>query len=291
MKKVIILKGLPASGKSTWAKEMVDKYPGQYKRINKDDLRAMIDNGKWSKENEKFILSVRDRLISAALDNVKIAIVDDTNFESKHEEQIKLIAASHGCPVEIKVFDTPLEECIERDAKREKPVGEKVIRDMHERYLKKPESVALAAPYDPKLPDCIIVDIDGTLALMHDRWPHDYTRVSEDHPNMTVVELVNRLSMPISGSKRLETIIFSGRPDSCLGTTIDWLYKHAIGLTELHMRTTGDHRKDYIVKQELYEKHIKGKYNVIWVIDDRNQVVQMWRSLGLTCLQVADGNF
>jgi predicted kinase len=287
MKKVIILKGLPASGKSTWAKEMVDKYPGQYKRINKDDLRSMIDNGKWSKENEKFILGVRDRLISAALDNLKIAIVDDTNFESKHEEQIKLIAASHGCPVEIKTFDTPLEECIARDAKRDKPVGEKVIRDMHDRYLKKPESVALAAPYNPDLPDCIIVDIDGTLALMNGRGPHDYHRVGEDLPNEPIIDLASTLGW----YKNNVVCIFSGRPESCREETETWLSANFQMYDNLFMRTTGDHRKDYIVKQELYEKHIKGKYNVLWVIDDRNQVVQMWRSLGLTCLQVADGNF
>jgi len=57
------------------------------------------------------------------------------------------------------------------------------------------------------------------------------------------------------------------------------------------MRKTGDSRKDSIVKREIFEEHIKGKYRIQFVLDDRNQVVEMWRQLGLTCLQVAEGDF
>ena len=57
------------------------------------------------------------------------------------------------------------------------------------------------------------------------------------------------------------------------------------------MRTIGDHRSDFIIKQEIYEREFKGKYNVLYVLDDRNQTVNMWRALGLTCLQVAAGDF
>ena len=57
------------------------------------------------------------------------------------------------------------------------------------------------------------------------------------------------------------------------------------------MRKTGDFRKDSIVKKELFDENVRGKYNIEFVLDDRNQVVEMWRSIGLVCLQVADGNF
>ena len=57
------------------------------------------------------------------------------------------------------------------------------------------------------------------------------------------------------------------------------------------MRTLGDMRKDSIVKQELYEQNILGKFNVSFILDDRQQVVDMWRSLGLTVFQVAEGDF
>jgi predicted kinase len=67
MLNVIICKGLPGSGKSTWAKKLIDDHPGQYKRINKDDLRAMLDNGKFSKQNEDFVLEVRNQILLMAL--------------------------------------------------------------------------------------------------------------------------------------------------------------------------------------------------------------------------------
>ncbi len=89
MKKVIILKGLPASGKSTWAKQRLAAEPGAYKRINKDELRAMLDDSHWSKGNERFVLRLRDHLIVAALEDGKHVIVDDTNLHPKHEQQIR----------------------------------------------------------------------------------------------------------------------------------------------------------------------------------------------------------
>jgi hypothetical protein len=57
------------------------------------------------------------------------------------------------------------------------------------------------------------------------------------------------------------------------------------------MRETGDRRKDSIIKKEIFDRHIRDVYNIEFVLDDRNQVVELWRSLGLTCLQVADGDF
>jgi tRNA uridine 5-carbamoylmethylation protein Kti12 len=149
MLQVILTKGLPGSGKTTWAKTFVaeklilDKEI--WKRVNKDDLRAMMDANQWSKENEAFILSVRDYIITMALLNNYNVIVDDTNLHPKHVEQIQTIVTMHNdhilpkqpkCELIIKDFtDVPLETCIERDAKRERTVGEAVIRDMHERFL------------------------------------------------------------------------------------------------------------------------------------------------------------
>ena len=62
-------------------------------------------------------------------------------------------------------------------------------------------------------------------------------------------------------------------------------------MTALHMRRAGDARKDSVVKRELFDAHVRDRYNVRRVYDDRNQVVDMWRSLGLACLAVAEGNF
>ena len=86
-------------------------------------------------------------------------------------------------------------------------------------------------------------------------------------------------------------MIVSGRRDSCKEVTSRWLSDNNIPFDYLLMRKTGDTRKDSIIKQELYEEHIKDKYFVEFVLDDRDQTVQMWREQGLLCLQVYYGNF
>ncbi len=87
-------------------------------------------------------------------------------------------------------------------------------------------------------------------------------------------------------------MFLSGRPDSCRRDTWDWLYENVrVPIADLLMRTTGDGRTDYVVKQELFDNRVRDRYDIRWVLDDRDQVVKMWRSLGLTCLQVAEGNF
>ncbi len=84
----------------------------------------------------------------------------------------------------------------------------------------------------------------------------------------------------------------SGRTEACRDNTETWLMNNVTThYAALHMRATGDMRKDAVVKQELFNTHIRDHYDVRYVIDDRNQVVAMWRELGLTVLQVADGDF
>jgi hypothetical protein len=83
----------------------------------------------------------------------------------------------------------------------------------------------------------------------------------------------------------------SGRSDEYRTVTGRWLIDNALPVDGLYMRAAGDHRKDSVVKHELFDKHIRSTYNVLGVFDDRNQVVEMWRAIGLTVFQVADGNF
>lgn len=289
MPTLTMLKGLPASGKSTWAKEQVKLSKGKTKRVNKDDLRAMIDDGEWSKENEKFILSVRDSIIVDALFQHKNIIVDDTNLAPKHEKDLRHIAEELDAEFEIKWFDTPLAECIRRDMLRPNPVGKKVIRRFYEQIkdLYEPK-----IEYNPDLPECIIVDIDGTLAHMNGRSPYDYTKVSTDVVDPVVSDIVRRYrSVDIMDDNPLYVIIVSGREDSCKPETEQWLQDNHIPYDELHMRKTDDKRDDRIVKKDIFDTWIKNRYNVKFVLDDRNRVVEMWRSLGLKVLQVSEGDF
>lgn len=134
-----------------------------------------------------------------------------------------------------------------------------------------------------------LVDIDGTVAIKGDRDIFDWSRVILDTPNDDVVRIV-RMIMQTGW----EVIFMTGRMDDCRQATTDWLriYLDAVVDEEtLLMRKSGDYRKDAIVKRELYDAHIAGRYDVFGVFDDRNQVVKMWRELGLTVFQVAPGDF
>jgi predicted kinase len=134
---VTICKGLPASGKSTWAKAQVLGRPNAIKRINKDDLRAMLDGSHYDQGNEQFVEAARDYLIVAALQDGKHVIVDDTNLNPRHESRIRQLVAESGiaAEVEVKVFEVDVEEAIRRDSARAKSVGEFAIRRMWADHL------------------------------------------------------------------------------------------------------------------------------------------------------------
>lgn len=288
MNKVIILQGLPGSGKSTWAKEQVAK--GGYTRINKDDLREMLHNSKWSKANEKLVLSIRDSIMIKGLRKGDDIIIDDTNLAQKHISRIQEIAEEQGkldgktYTVDLKRFDTPLHECIENDLKRARSVGERVIRQMHEQYMRP----GLRVEQNEDFPAAIISDLDGTLAIIGNRNPYNPEKheIAYDKIDSEVEALLKTKQK--FGYK---IIICSGRSSKYLKETDDWLKKNGITPDLFLMRKEGDIRKDSIVKKEMFMKHILPKYNVNLVLDDRAQIVDTWRDMGLNVWQVRDGNF
>lgn len=279
MKKLIMCKGLPASGKSTWAREMTKK---GYKRINRDDLRSMIDDGLWSKKNEVFIVGCRNTLISDAITAGYSVIVDDTNLSPSNETDLRAIAELLNIKFEVKDFtDVPLDICLERDRKRVNSVGKQVIMGMYNKFLK-PEIIKVK--YDPNLPTAIVCDLDGTIAIHNGRSPYDTEKCDTDLVNPPVVKILESV-------KPDQLIFCSGREDKYREKTKKWLNSVGFHDFKLLMRKTDDLRNDAIIKKEIYDAEIKGKYNVLFVLDDRDRVVNMWRSEGLTCLQVDEGDF
>ena len=286
MKKLILTQGIPASGKTTWAKEQIRKYPGRYKRVNRDSLRLMLDAIQFNAKREKFITKIQRATILAALEEGFHVICDDTNLNPKTIRSLTELVKGLAT-VEFKSFlDTPLQECICRDLKRERSVGEKVIRDFHKRYF--PEAEVIPYPYNAVLDDCIICDLDGTLCKMVDRGPFEVLKCDTDEVNPAVLDILLRYNI---GLPRIPIILMSGRDGIAKEKTLAWLKKHDVPYDALYMRTAGDFRKDAVIKEELFNANIKGKYNVKFCLDDRNQMVDHWRSMGLTCMQVAPGDF
>jgi hypothetical protein len=138
------------------------------------------------------------------------------------------------------------------------------------------------------LPTAWVVDVDGTLALCPHRNPYDWRSAHLDLPNEPVIIAVQALA---EHQAVAAIIAISGRHEEARQLTEQWLVSHRVPYRELLMRGDGDYRPDDVVKEELFRARIDGRYSVIGVIDDRTRVVDMWRRLGLTCLQVADGNF
>jgi predicted kinase len=128
--KLVILRGLPGSGKSTRARELVDTLG--YKRVNKDDLRSMIDNGRWSSENEDIINLAQAAIVTMLMEQREPIVVDNTHGAEKQVRRLKAIAEAAEYEVVIEVIDTPIDTCIRRDSTRHASVGENVIRNMAE---------------------------------------------------------------------------------------------------------------------------------------------------------------
>lgn len=291
---VILCLGLPGCGKSTWAKKLVEDGLGKWKRVNKDDLRAMIDNSHWSKHNEDFVLQVRNFVVLEAVKKGYCVVIDDTNF-GKHFDNIKALVAGYAT-VRIEDFtDVPLAICIERDLKRLNSVGKDVIMGMYNRYLnpnKDKVNDLVPSPINPKLPNCVICDLDGTISLLNGRNPYDASTCENDIPNEAVIRVINGLR---ATHANMHILFTSGRKDTYKEQTINFLKANGFEPNgkdiHLHMRKHDDNRKDCEVKQEMFFNHISGRYNVLVVLDDRNQVVDGWRSLGLVAFQVAPGDF
>lgn len=291
----MILGGLPASGKSTFAKKFVEENEG-WVRINRDDLRHM--SGKyWVPDREDYITDVEKNAVISALQNNQNVILDATNLNPAVKKWVEEVAdhfrftVGESVAITEKFFDVPLPECIARDAARENPVGERVIRGMWRKYLANAPKYAVIdyRAQDQNLPEAIICDIDGTLAMMNGRSPYDRKRVGEDLLNLPVWKFINTI---YNSSLCPYIILLSGREDDCMDETKAWLSENDIPYDLLFMRKTGDHRKDAVIKKEIVEREILETYYIQYVLDDRDQVVDMWRKeLKLACFQVNYGNF
>ena len=300
MTTLIITRGLPGSGKSTWARTWVAEDPTGRAEVNRDQLRQML-HGRYVADAEKQVTAARDAAITALLRRGVNVVCSDTNLPQRTARDLARVARLAGADVQVQDFtDVPVDECVRRDAARDTPVGEAVIRDKYARFLAgrvlplpfpedPPDGADGPVPYQPVpgTPKAVLVDVDGTVALMGARSPFDETRVAEDRPNLPVIAAVRAMS-----AAGHAVVFMSGRTARCGHTTLAWLNEHVgVPVENLFMRPIGDMRKDSIVKAELFDRYIRDRYDVVAVFDDRRQVVDAWRSLGLTVFHVADGNF
>ena len=294
--KILILIGIPASGKSTWAKEYVRKHEN-WIRVNRDMFRLMLKDAQMCEPKiEDMITSLMYTTIETALMRKQNVIIDNTNLKQKYIDEI-INRFKYSADIEYQLFEVSLAKAIERDNARDSKVGEGVIRKLHGDYktlvdgfdfqtIKKIEHRPNILPdFFSKLPHAVLFDIDGTLALMKNRGAFDWHKVDRDDLNQIVAEQTK-----FHRSLGRKVILVSGRDSVCREETLEWLKFYEVEHDELFMRPEGDYRKDTIVKREIYNNEIRDKYNVLAVYDDRLQVLDMWYEEGIFTFNVNQGN-
>lgn len=295
---ITLTRGIPASGKTTWAKAWVAESPERRLRVNRDDLRRMLHGTShgltWAQEEN--ITTVQQAIVREAVAAGRDVVVDDMNLRARYVKEWFKFSPD----VEFQDFPIDVELAIARDAEREHSVGADVIRNIAGKFTRKGEfqpvplresgeaieSDQYVADFE-KLDSAYIVDIDGTLAHIPEggRSPYDGERVHEDVLDHAVAAVVNTLS------NENHIVVMSGRDEQFRAVTEKWLLDNAVNYDVLFMRAAGDRRKDHVVKLELFNQHVRNTYAVRGVFDDRNRVVEMWRSIGLKCFHVQEGNF
>ena len=292
MPDVVILRGVSGSGKTTFAKRMPRV------RISRDDLRRLLFGieGKavLTSEQEKKVTKYQREWIERELLEGNDVVVDDTNLYKSLLKSLCRFINDIGFNFTIVDAKVSLEEAKVRNARREPHdrVPEHVIDRQFERaWWGSVESQAYVyKPYtpDPSLPVAFSFDLDGTLAHTNGkRSPYDASKYHLDDDDEALARIVSVLDF--TGDFYL--LILTGREAKYRLECEAWLIKHGIAYDRLIMRPEGDMRNDAVVKSDLWDEHIDGKFNVLMHFDDRNRVVNGLRRKGIKVAQVAPGLF
>jgi len=299
--------GLPGSGKSTFAKNLLSSDPNRWKRVNRDDVRVALTGTLFEVGNsrkESLVTKCCDAMIREALNAGFDVLVDNTHLKSSDRKSIHDIASNRDNTLVIEqVFEVPLERVHSQNENRDpkavvpRIVIERMAKDArvghdgtfkklkgNSTYYEKIEPII----QDPSKYPCVICDLDGTLALIEHRNPYDASKCELDSLNEPVAAIIREQV------KVAKIVFMSGRSDKYEIQTRSFIDKNLPELKDqynLYMRRDGDMRKDSIVKKELFDANIKNKYYVKFCIDDRDSLVALWRSLGLTCFQCNYGDF
>lgn len=290
---IIVLQGPPASGKSTLARQLVEENKKNV-IVNRDAIREARGEY-WVPTQENYISDIEEFQVRSAIKHGLNPIIDATNLNPKTIQKWKDLAAELGCKIEFKHVYVPFAEALERDGKRDRPVGEKVLKRFYRDYYYNDyvnqvgTDHRIIRPPNLHSPNCVIVDLDGTLALHRCRLPYDWDLLGTDKIDPRLQTLLLELY-----NKNIEIIFITGRPEEAREGTVTWLkdtfYKTSKDF-KLYMRKSKDFRSSDIIKKELWEKHVKPNYNTLCVFEDSNKCVKMYRSLGLLTCQVANGDY
>lgn len=283
-----MLSGLPASGKTTRAKELISG-SADWARVNRDELRPMLHGDKaWNGRLEGVTVKAERAIVRRFLESNINVVVDDTNLSEKGRLSWNGIASEVNAKFEVIKMNTPLEECLDRDDARanagERSVGRHIIINM-----------AREAGFDSAFGESeVIFDLDGTLANLEHRlhyiqgelkdWNAFFEACGDDWP---IEENILKAYIHTDLDRDLRVIIVSGRSDQVREKTEFWLKRHQVPYYTLIMRRANDTRPDYEVKEKMFQRYFRPEL-VKKVYDDRPRIIRMWRDLGLDVVDVGN---
>lgn len=312
MSKITILVGPPGSGKSTRAAGLVAE---GYVHISQDT------QGKKGHMD----------LFNESLADGSNIVLDRMNFSQEQRSRYTIPAKAKGYHVTTEVFHVPRTVCLARCMAREghETINGFAIEDLppslsspeerqerraqsalstffskYERVTDLEADVVIRHGWDsPTKKQIVVVDLDGTLCNIDHRlhyvngakkdWKNFNKEIPNDPVNAWCSDIINAYEVRHEefGSPCPTIVFCSGRDDSNRKNTQNWLDKHLFGGIPLFMRPRDDFRQDSIIKEIILDFELKPKYDILFAIDDRQQVVDTWRKHGIVCLQCAPGNF
>jgi predicted kinase len=302
MSEMTFLRGIPASGKSTYAQQWVSEDPANRVRINRDAIREALFGDAQSHKDEGKVTEVENMLIAKGLKEGKHVMSDNTNTNMAFlPKAIKFAKANGATKINHEDFPITVEEAIKRNSKRENPVPEHVLHRMSKNLGPQGQFPVFPGSYKTKdliLPKsrklAVCFDMDGTLNdvrnVRHFLQPQgnkkrrdfdSFHRMSEFEPAHEDV-----LQMAFDAHKaRFEVLITTARSEPYRETTQKWLDDRDVPFANIFMRKEGDFRSDYEVKKEMYDQ-INMYYDVVRCVDDNPQAIKAWREKGVAVTTV-----
>ena len=296
MGNLIIMCGVSASGKSTYAFNRVENESDKYIIVSRDKIRELLFgytekyvSNYYDRKDiyklEKIVTKYEDVLINEGLLEGKTVIMDSTHLERKYIERYKY----WNVPTEIVFLDVEFNTALMRNNYRDRQVGELVIRKQLERYERLKKNLKdFPIDFTPieyvnmnDKPGCVILDIDGTISEPCDRNIYDASKAINDTLNVHIYNAIKDVE---------NLIICTGRSSEFDAVSKAWLNRHGIEYVKFYSRKAGDNRPDWQVKEEMWNDIVQD-YHIEMMYEDRNSVVRRARSLGLNVAQVKYGNY